>query len=572
MFTFKLKPIKNTLRSLGGSFLNHHGLLIFSFFIALNTLKIVIFDLYLTPSHEISFFLYKFITTLLMLLVLYFTFFKLKRPILFIIFYVIQLLYLFATFSYFLYFRSFLHILQSIMLLTEGLEAFKASASPKSPALLILLLDFPLFIYLLFLYKGTVSKLRLRRFKINVALLACIVLLLGIEGWHFIKKDSLYHLLVPSINPIKVTEAKIVEKYGTLANNMADMLILTNEKPLINSMKYGKEISSDGKTQSMSNIIVIQVESMDSNIVNTKYKDKYVMPFLKSLTKESVYYPYTLSYHMGGATSDTEFSVINSIEPLPSYPAIKLNSYEYANSYIRVLKDNSYFTAAFHGNVGYYFNRAYALPKMGFQEFNDMLKMKLKDELWGAADHKVFNYTRDRIKSLPSPYLAHIITMTSHGPFINAETFYSNPHYADMKNKLEKDYFTSMSYVDQSIRDFVRDVQKNSPDTEIVIFGDHTPNVNGEFYKQASFLSGNHYLEFVPLFILTKDKKIYEETTKVASFLDLSPTILNLSGAKYRIRSDGLDLLKPSEDPPPIPYKGENYDREILFSKIRQIH
>jgi lipoteichoic acid synthase len=538
---------------------------LFSLFILLNALKITLFNFYLIPAHQATLFMYRFSITILIVSAIYLVFWKIKKPVLFIVFYIVQLIYMFASLSYYLYFHSYLHILQSLMLFGEGVGAFAAFASPKSLDLLILLIDLPLFIFLLLNYKKTAMKLKNFKLQNNIIIVACIFTILITEGWHYLHSYSLFQLLKPT----NISETLIVERYGTLANNLSDVLLFSDELPLINSLKYGKEVNSNIVTNSKQNFVVIQVESMDSNIVNTKYKDKYIMPYLQSLTNESVYYPYTLSYHMGGATSDCEFSTIDSIEPLTSFPAIKLNSYYYPNSYLKRLTDQAYTTVAFHGNIGSYFNRTMSFSKMGFQEFNDMTKMNLKDEGWGAPDHKVFNYALDRINSVKSPFLSYIITMTSHGPFTNAGYYYHNNEYDDITDVTVKDYFNSLSYVDQSIKDFVLSVRSMQKDTNILIYGDHTPNVNKDgLFKQASFIYENKYFEFVPIFILTPDKKVYKETKKVASFLDISPTILNASGVPFKIKSEGLDLLQDPSGNNTIPFKGSNYDREFLYSKI----
>lgn len=553
--TFDFKKILNTS--------------LFLIFIFLNALKIVLFNVSITPSHSFSLFIYRILMTFLLVSAIYLILWKVKKPVLFIIFYILQLVYLFASFSYYLYFHSYLHILQSIMLLGEGLGAFAAFSSPKSLQLLILVIDLPLFVYAIYQYKKSIVNLKKFSFQTNIVIIACFFTLLMTEGWHYIHNYSLVQLLKPSI----VSESLIVERYGTLTNNLSDILLLSNELPLINSLKYGKEVNSNINTTQKQNFVVIQVESMDANIVNTKYKDKFIMPFLQSLTKSSTYYPYTMSYHKGGATSDCEFSSINSVEPLTSFPAIKLFSYFYPNSFIKQLNDHSYTTLAFHGNIGSYFNRNAAFSKMGFKEFDDMKKMNLKDEGWGAPDHKVFNYALQRIKATPSPFLAYIITMTSHGPFTNAGYYYHNSDYDDITEVTTRNYFNSLSYVDKSIKDFVESVRSTNTNTTIMIWGDHTPNLNSSLYgyKQASFVYEDKYFEFVPLFILTPDKKVYRETKKVASFLDIAPTILNLPGAPYEIKSNGLDLMKGNPGKNKIPFKGSYYDREMLYKKISAV-
>jgi phosphoglycerol transferase MdoB-like AlkP superfamily enzyme len=279
-----------------------------------------------------------------------------------------------------------------------------------------------------------------------------------------------------------------------------------------------------------------------------------------------------MSYHEAGATSDCEFSTINSVEPLDDYPSIKIGDYAYPNSIVRQLEKNLYSTIAFHGNVGNYFNRDVAYPKMGYQKLVDMTEMNLKDVGWGAPDSDVFKFAENRLKSEKEPFFAYTITMTSHGPFTNANNYYNNNNYDDVQDKTARDYMNSMSYVDQSIGNYVNYIRANFKNTYIFIWGDHTPNVNNNDYKQASFTDEGKYYEFVPLMIVTPDNKTYKENNIAASFLDVAPTIANASGMPYSINSDGIDLLNRSGDAPKIPFKGGIADRSYLFDKVSKIN
>lgn len=49
------------------------------------------------------------------------------------------------------------------------------------------------------------------------------------------------------------------------------------------------------------------------------------------------------------------------MEPLDNYPVMKLNTYSYPNSFIKVLNKNNYTTYAFHNNYGTFFNRTEGL-------------------------------------------------------------------------------------------------------------------------------------------------------------------------------------------------------------------
>ena len=548
-------------------------------FIFLNALKISLYNIFLIPDTSKDIFAYKFFFTLLCSIIVYLFVFSFKSRYVFLTVFVIQGIYIFTNISYYLYYHSYLHFLQWISLFKEAFISAAHLANPISIKLLVVFIDVPVALYLFFkCFKTGVRKYKLPILRYGM-LLVSIVILLFVEINNYSTGRSVVHYM----DDRYTGETEIVERYGTLVNSTVNIIKNYSETKLIAQLDYGAKQSynaaaiSNGKTNNSSyiknakrpNFVIIQVESMDANIVKQQYKDINVMPFLNSLRENSVYYPYTLSYHKGGGTSDAEFSIINSIEPLDSFPAIKLTSYNYPNSVVSKLQKQAYTTMAFHGNVGTFYNRNIAFSKMGFGKFYDINSMKYEDKGWGAPDSDVFSFAFDKMKKSNRPFLSQIITMTSHGPFESARNYYNNNRYDDIENDIVKNYFNSMNYVDNSIKDMVTKIQSEFSNTYIIIYGDHTPNINTEVYHQASFINEDKYFEFVPLFIITPDKQKHAEDSIVASFLDISPTILKSSGIPYTVYSDGINLLsKNIISPPHIPLKNETFNRSWLYEKI----
>jgi lipoteichoic acid synthase len=533
-------------------------------FILFNAIKVTLYNTFVSHAFTALFFSYKFMLTLIWVLVIYFLIFKLKKPVVFVLLYLIQLLYIVATFTYFDYFHSYLHIIQSIRLFKEGMDAVAALAFPKDPRTLLFFIDLPFAVLILLKYKSITQLNTSIRFYKKVLIICGLSLLLLTETWHYAHNFSFVQLASNS----QTSENLIVERYGTLANSFLDIMVYSENERLIDNLKYGKAVQAFSSMDEKPNFVIIQIESMDANVANFKYKDQYIAPFLHSLTDKSVYFPYTLSYHKGGATSDCEFSALNSVEPLDNYPAIKLTDYNYPNSLVHKLDEGGYDTKIFHGNIASYFNRDIAFPKMGFKEFYDMKRMNLKDVGWGAPDHEVFNFAENQMKNETEPFFYHVITMTSHGPFTNANYYYNNKYYDGVADVTLRNYYNSISYVDKSIEDFVNYIRANTKNTYIFIYGDHTPNISNDLYAQASLKENEKYFEFVPLFILTPDRKVYKENKKVASFLDIAPTILFNSDMPFKYKIRGMNLLDTSAALEKIPFKGEDYDRNYLFTKI----
>lgn len=555
------------LKNLPESNLNKKNLpLVFlALFLILNTLKITVFDVFITSSISVGLLLYKLIFTLVFVFAAYLIIIKIKFRFVIILFYIIQFVYLFANLAYYIYFHNYLHLMLSPVLFTESLNAVTHFSIPKDPRLLITILDLPVFIYLVYQYKKVRLISPALKIYRRLAIVSCLVVVLLAEGIGALNGESTSKLLKAYEDG---GETKVVHRYGTLFNSVADAIKSQSGKNAASRLKYGNSVACNAQSSQKPNIVVIQVESMDANVINQKYNGKYIAPYLHSLSESNIYYPYTLSYHRAGGTSDCEFSIINSVEPLDDFPAMKIENYDFPNSIVNKLKNNSYNTFAFHGNVGSFFNRDMAFPKMGFKDYFDIDKMKLENKGWGAPDNELLDFAESKIKDEQKPFFNYIITMTSHGPFNNVLNYYKNDGYDKVDDDLVRNYFTSMSYVDQSIEKFITEVRASTPNTYFFIWGDHTPSIERDEYMQASVITDDKYFEYVPVIILTPDNKVYKETQSVASFLDIGPTILYASGVPFEIKTDGENLLDGINQGQPLIFKNARYDRKLLFKEI----
>jgi phosphoglycerol transferase MdoB-like AlkP superfamily enzyme len=487
-----------------------------------------------------------------------------RRPALFSAFYGLQLLYMYVNLLYHFSLMGYLHVSQYAGLFGEAFELARHSAVPADGRLLWVLLDLPLFVALVWTYQGlsrVTPSLRGR-----TGLYGCAAVLL----MFFVKWDSNRDTANTLMNNAYESDISVVKKYGLFTFNIVDLLNYEDGQQHIRGISYGPAITSAGSAGQRSNIIVLQVESLDAYIVDRKYKDAYVTPFLHGLASCSVYYPYMLSYHKAGSSSDCDFSTINSIEPFDDYPSIKIRNYDYVNSMAKQMSAGGYAVMAFHGNKGSYFNRTAAFKKMGFDRFFDMDAMGLHDVSWGAPDKSVFDFVAARLRLQKEPFFYYVITMSSHEPFTLTQSYYQNNLFSDIRNQRTRDYFNAISYVDREIGEFVRIVKSLHPNTYVFIMGDHTPVIAKDVYKRASYVDGGLQFEFVPHFIVTPDNRAFREDRLAASFIDISPTVLAATGAPYSIRTSGANLLAHPIGNTAVNYRGGSYLRADLYKRIKQ--
>ncbi|MFC1503801.1 LTA synthase family protein [Spirochaetota bacterium] len=537
-------------------------------FIFLNVIKVVLFNMALLPLYKdniITVLIYKFIITSAVLFIIYSIIISNKKLIIF--FFALQCVYIIINIAYYSYYHNYLHIFLSVKLFFEGFDLVKYMQIPLSTSMLVVFIDLPLFIILINKH-SSIKHLHANRPAriIRVSLIAALLLfLVMVERWNYSKGASIAHYF-DDTRHTRPGEIAIIKRYGLLVNSIVYMMKYSQDNDLIKLLDNGPLHTSAGREKDQKpDIILIQAEAMDAHAVKAKYNGRHIMPFLGSIKDASIYYPYVLAYHKGGGTSDCEFSIINSVEPLDHFPGIKLRYYSYENSFIRFLKKNGYSSYAFHGNRGDYFNRIIAFNKMGFIDFYDILKMELTESGWGAPDEDLFDYISKAALSHKKPVYYHIITMSSHIPFTTVSDYYTDPYFETVKKKSARDYFNSMAYLDKQIEKFIKDIKHDN--TYIFIYGDHAScasTIPG-IYSQSKYKRGADAFEFVPLLIITPEKRGYTEKRLAASFLDLGITILEAAGVPYEIRTKGENLLSYPIKDNDIPFKSKNYKRSELY-------
>ena len=532
--------------------LMHFYLMLFAFLL-LNSLKIIIFH-YKLSVLTFSYCIYTFS----LICIIYFILFHFKSKIILSIFYIIQFLYLASNYIYFSFFGIYLSPKLVYSLFEEGTITVTRGIFPFGHFLLLFLIDFPIFMLILKKkYFLVFSQIKLK-YKIIAFSFLTFIIISYIKfvktGNDEIKRHQKLH-----------EEFGIVEKYGLL---IWQLNLFSYEDYYLESLKKSQRIVRKETAGVLNNIVFIQIEAMDSFILNLSYKGRKIMPYLNEISNNSIYYPYTMSYHYGGGTSDCEFSIINSVEPLLYYPSIKIFNYSYENSFVKILKKNNYICKAFHGNYSSFFNRKYAFKAMGYDIFYDLRNMSLEMKGWGASDGDVFDFLLKEIKKEKNPFFYHIITMSSHFPFVNVLNYYDNPELHHPEREV-RNYFLSMSYVDTVLIKYV-EILRKIPNTYIFIFGDHAPLLyfNSKIYLPSILFLDFKKYEFVPLLIITPEGVSYREENLCASFKDIAYTALSGSGVSFEYYTDGENLLDfPISDSNFSSY-GKIYKRSEIYKKI----
>lgn len=535
---------------------------VFVLFILINSVKITLFNQYVLDNWKPENVIYKFLHTITVMGSVYILLGN-YFPNLLIPFYILQLAYLGIYASYYSFYHYYLQILEGLRLFRESFDVFSRNSTPKNSRLLFLGIDIPFFIIMFLRLHGRDTS---RINDVQTLILTCLLSVLLLESYNLFKGRSLIKLL----NTYPKSEKTVIENYGTLANAGVNLIKFHQYEEFMKAYDYGNVQSIKSKGYRRPNILIIQLESVDSHAVEHTHDGKLVMPYMNALKNNAICFPYTLNYHKAGGTSDAEFSILNSVEPLGNFPSIMIPSYEFKNSFVKILGEAGYETAVYHGNHGDYYHRDKAFAKMGFGKFFDLENMGINEVGWGAPDHEVFDFVLENMKKQTQPSFNYVITMTNHCRFTNARKYHNDPRFDDIRHTDYRNYLNSLSYVDKATKAFVESVQQQDKDACIIMVGDHTPGLDKKVYQESSLKSEGRHLEFVPLFLLAPGHHAYLESEKAASFLDIAPTVLQLANIDTLYNTYGQGLLTPEDLKEKIPYRDFMFDRKTIYGEINK--
>lgn len=306
------------------------------------------------------------------------------------------------------------------------------------------------------------------------------------------------------------------------------------------------------------NLILISFESTQNFIVDYKLNGQEVTPFLNKLAKESYYFNNFYHQTGQGKTSDSEFILENSYYGLPRGAVFTQKSQNTYDGMAKILTENHYETAVFHGNNASFWNRDVIYPKLGYQKFFDEKYFNITEDNsvgYGLEDKPFFEQSIPLMKTLKQPYYAKFITLTNHYPYeMREENISIEPHTTG--DKSVDRYFQTMKYADESLELFFNQLKEEGmyENSIFVIFGDHY-GISKNHNKAMEQVIGkeiNDYetaeLQKVPLIVHIPGHK-GKTITQISGQVDLKPTIMNLLGMETRGHlMFGQDLFAKERD------------------------
>ena len=354
-----------------------------------------------------------------------------------------------------------------------------------------------------------------------------------------IRTGDAFYSTEPFLNQVGLNPA------FTLMKSLAEKVnLMDNELAIKNTRKF-LDISSSiavspiartihNETQAKKyNVVVVLMESMSANYMETFGNPDHLTPTLDSLVKSS--WLFTNAYSAGIHTSNGIFASLYSfpalkrIRPMSAVPAREFSGIPYT------LKQNGYHNLFFSTHGFSFDNLGTFIPNNFFDELFTAENYP-GDKIigpFGVPDDFVFQFAVNKINGLSGkqPFFATILTTSNHDPYIIPDYFKS-----DRKDKASR----AVAYADWSINQFLDNVKKQPwfDSTLFVFVADHGLNVGDSPYDMA--LAYNH----IPLFFF--GPKILGEPRQFDQFIgqiDIFPSLMHLLNISYTNSTLGVNTF-----------------------------
>lgn len=343
---------------------------------------------------------------------------------------------------------------------------------------------------LFFLKKITITSFKNNKIKISYRLIVLSIISIFFYSFYF----------TDLINKFKLDENwDPKEEYH---NNGLIASIFKQSRNLIISKPEGYDINSINKLASSievpnneiledfeyPNIIAIMNESFaELKVVGDFSTNTDYLPFFNSLDENTI--KGNLHVSIFGATtpnSEWEFLTSNSMAFVPKR-TVPYQQYVLRKSYslATTLKEQGYTTNAIHSYYPQGYNRNLAYPRLGFDSFLNINTLKDLDfireypsdlstykniiDLYEnkGEDEKLFNFT---------------LTMQNHGSYTD-ENFQNTIIAENGTYPKLNQYLSLIKIADNALESLINYFSAQDEHTIILIFGDHQPYVEDEFYN-----------------------------------------------------------------------------------------
>lgn len=323
---------------------------------------------------------------------------------------------------------------------------------------------------------------------------------------------------------------------------MAKKLIGNKVEEKINKdgLLVSRQIKENGPEKRY-NVMFVAVESLAASFMKEFGNNQNITPHLDELTKKALFF--SNIYATGNRTIRGMEALTLSIPPTPGYSIVKRPNNDNLFSIGKVFKDRGYETKFIYGGYGYFDNMNAFFGGNNF-EVVDRTNFT-KDEyfmanIWGVDDESLFTKAikeADKSFAEKKPFFSFVMTTSNHRPYTYPEGRIDIPSHTSREG--------AVKYTDYSIHKFLKDSESKPwfHNTIFVIVADHGVGGRGKTEIPME-------LYHIPFFIYSPLHIKPQRVDRLASQIDVAPTLLSIMNFSYESKFFGKNILNmtPEEE------------------------
>ncbi len=349
--------------------------------------------------------------------------------------------------------------------------------------------------------------------------------------------------------------------YGKMSTNemFSEVKAATVFKPdIYNNTEIPTQVFHQATYQGKpKNIVILLQESLGARYVNA-LGGLPLSPELDKIMAQG--WNFTNLYATGTRSVRGIEAVITGFPPTTSRSIVKLDKSQQGFFTIaQLLKSNNYMTQFIYGGESHFDNMKSFFLGNGFTDIVDYPKFNKVDfeGSWGASDEDLYNQAHHEFKKLnkeKQPFFSLVFSSSNHSPYDfpdNKITLYDEEK--NTRNNAAK-------YADYALGTFFKKARKADywHNTLFIIIADHDSRVGG-----AELVPIEHF--HIPAVIIGEGVAVKQDS-RLASQLDIAPTLLSLAGISGVNPMIGYDLTKT------VPKEKQRammqYDKNFVFMTL----
>jgi len=285
------------------------------------------------------------------------------------------------------------------------------------------------------------------------------------------------------------------------------------------------------------NVVIVTMESLSSSYMGHGGNTQNLTPHLDRLAAQGLFLANLRA--TGNRTVRGLEALSLAIPPLPGHSMMWRENNDNLETLGAVLADHGYVNRFMYGGYARFDNMDVYFGNNHYQTIDRSQFPKQHrgfGNIWGLADEYLYDYAleqMDRDAASGKPFLMHLMTTSNHTPFT----------FPDGRIDLHRSRQGAVKYSDYAVGRFI-EMARSKPwfkDTLFVLVADHCASSKG----RTSLPPENYH---IPAILYSPAHLKPHTDTRLASQIDLVPTVLDLLGLPEHTRFMGRSVLRAYPD------------------------